>query len=111
MKHIYDMAVIGAGPSGASVAFHLVKKGIKTILNEKEKLLPEIRIGVRLAELFYRQKTFRNLLLRKYGQRTTNLTDIFMGNRSFPVNFMEKIKEKIGVLIFLALINAPYFPK
>src|SRR5690554_3557674 len=38
MRQIYDVAVIGAGPSGASAAFHLAKKGIKTILIEKETL-------------------------------------------------------------------------
>src|SRR5690606_17611308 len=38
MKQFYDVAVIGAGPSGASAAFHLAKKGINTILIEKETL-------------------------------------------------------------------------
>lgn len=64
----------------------------------EEKLLSEIRIGVRLAKLFYGQKTFRNLLLRKYGQRAADyMTDIFMGDRFYPANFMEKVKEKLEV--------------
>lgn len=37
MKH-YDVAVIGSGPSGASTAFHLAKKGISTVIIEKETL-------------------------------------------------------------------------
>ena len=34
----FDVAVIGSGPSGASAAFHLAQKGLKTVLIEKEVL-------------------------------------------------------------------------
>jgi geranylgeranyl reductase family protein len=34
----FDVAVIGAGPSGAAAAFELAKKGIKTVIIEKETL-------------------------------------------------------------------------
>ncbi|WP_435263619.1 geranylgeranyl reductase family protein [Tenacibaculum sp. nBUS_03] len=37
MKH-FNVAVIGSGPSGASTAFHLAKKGISTVIIEKETL-------------------------------------------------------------------------
>ena len=64
----------------------------------EEKLLPEIRVGVFLSKLFYGQKIFRNMLLRKYGQRAADyMTDIFMGDRFYPANFMERVKEKIGI--------------
>ncbi len=37
MNH-FDVAIIGSGPSGASTAFHLAKKGLKTVIIEKETL-------------------------------------------------------------------------
>jgi geranylgeranyl reductase family protein len=37
MKH-FDVAIIGSGPSGASTAFYLGKKGISTVIIEKETL-------------------------------------------------------------------------
>ncbi|NBC57804.1 MAG: FAD-dependent oxidoreductase, partial [Bacteroidetes bacterium] len=39
---IYDVAVIGSGPSGASAAFHAAKLGLKTIIIEKE-ILPRYK--------------------------------------------------------------------
>lgn len=62
----------------------------------EEKLIPELNIGVRLAEIFYQNKTTRNLLLRKFGQRAAEyMTDIFMGDRSYPADFKQKIKQKL----------------
>ena len=37
MKH-FDVAIIGSGPSGASTAFYLGKKGISAVIIEKETL-------------------------------------------------------------------------
>lgn len=37
MNH-YDVAIIGSGPSGAMAAYHLAKKGISTVIIEKETL-------------------------------------------------------------------------
>jgi geranylgeranyl reductase family protein len=37
MKH-FDVAIIGSGPSGASTSFYLAKKGISTVIIEKETL-------------------------------------------------------------------------
>ncbi|QTE23474.1 geranylgeranyl reductase family protein [Polaribacter cellanae] len=37
MQH-FQVAIIGSGPSGASTAFHLGKKGISTVIIEKETL-------------------------------------------------------------------------
>ena len=62
----------------------------------EDKLIPELNIGVRLAEIFYQNKTTRNLLLRKFGQRAAEyMTDIFMGDRSYPADFKQKIKQKL----------------
>jgi len=38
LKQIYDVIVVGAGPAGATLAYELVRKGIKVLLLEKEKL-------------------------------------------------------------------------
>lgn len=37
MNH-FDVAIIGSGPSGATAAFNLAKKGLKTVIIEKETL-------------------------------------------------------------------------
>ena len=38
MTKLFDVAIIGSGPAGASAAYHLANSGIKTVLIEKEKL-------------------------------------------------------------------------
>lgn len=73
------------------------------LYNEKlsEKLLPELELGVKLAALFYENRKLRNLLLKKFGQRAAEyMTDIFMGDRTYPHNFKEKVKEKLKVSLF-----------
>ena len=35
---IYDVAIVGSGPSGAATAFYLAQKGIKVCIIEKENL-------------------------------------------------------------------------
>ena len=35
---IYDVAIVGSGPSGAATAFYLAQKGIKVCIIEKETL-------------------------------------------------------------------------
>jgi geranylgeranyl reductase family protein len=73
------------------------------LYNEKlsEKLLPELELGVKLAALFYENRKLRNLLLKKFGQRAAEyMTVIFMGDRTYPHNFKEKVKEKLKVSLF-----------
>lgn len=66
-----------------------------------EKLLPELKTGEWLAKFFYEQKTIRNLLLKKYGQRfSESMADIFMGDRSYPTDIKKRMKEKIKELVF-----------
>ena len=65
------------------------------------KLIPELELGVKLAALFYENKTLRNLLLKKFGQRAAEyMTDIFMGDRTYPHDFKEKVKKKLKVSLF-----------
>ncbi|MDT7832078.1 NAD(P)/FAD-dependent oxidoreductase [Flavobacteriaceae bacterium S356] len=66
-----------------------------------EKLIPELKTGEWLAKFFYEQKTIRNLLLKKYGQRFSEaMADIFMGDRSYPTDIKKRMTQKIKELVF-----------
>ncbi len=65
------------------------------------KLLPEIKTGLWLAKWFYEQKSIRNIMLKKYGQRFSDaMADIFHGDRSYPTDIKQAIGKKIKELIF-----------
>ncbi|GIZ08011.1 geranylgeranyl reductase family protein [Flavobacterium sp. UMI-01] len=67
----------------------------------EETILPEIRIGAKLAHLFYHQSTFRNIILKKYGQFVAEaMTDLFMGERTYPTDYKASIRRKIKEVIF-----------
>ncbi|SEB35252.1 geranylgeranyl reductase family [Tenacibaculum sp. MAR_2009_124] len=67
----------------------------------ENQLLPEIKTGLWLSKWFYEQKTIRNLLLKKYGQRFSEaMADVFHGNRSYPTDIKKTIKNKIKELVF-----------
>lgn len=73
------------------------------LYNEKldKKLIPELKLGVKLASFFYENRKLRNLLLKKHGQRAAEyMTDIFMGDRTYPHNFKEKVKQKLKISLF-----------
>lgn len=66
-----------------------------------KKLIPELKLGVKLAGFFYENRKLRNLLLKKHGQRAAEyMTDIFMGDRTYPHNFKEKVKQKLKISLF-----------
>ncbi len=61
-----------------------------------EKLLPELETGTKLAKLFYGQKKLRNILLKKHGRRAAEyMTNIFMGDSTYPKNFYAEVKKKL----------------
>ncbi|TCI90686.1 geranylgeranyl reductase family protein [Tenacibaculum sp. M341] len=65
------------------------------------KLLPEIKTGLWLAKWFYEQKSIRNIMLKKYGQRFSDeMADIFHGDRSYPTDIKQAISKKIKELVF-----------
>jgi geranylgeranyl reductase family protein len=73
------------------------------IYNKKlnESLIPELKTGVRLSKLFYENEKIRNFLIKKYGGKISDaMTQIFMGERTYPKNITKTIKKKLGSAIF-----------
>lgn len=67
----------------------------------EEKLVPELKTGLWLSKWFYEQKTIRNLLLKKHGQRFSEaMADVFHGKRSYPLNIKKTITDRIKELVF-----------
>lgn len=64
-------------------------------------LMPELLTAMKLAKVFYSSKMVRKFLLKKYGQRFSEaMTDIFMGDKLYPKDVNEKIKEKLKEMVF-----------
>jgi len=61
-----------------------------------KKLVPELTTGVWLAKWFYEQKTIRNIILKKYGQRFSDaMMQVFLGNRSYPKDIKKSLLNKV----------------
>ena len=66
-----------------------------------DKLIPELRTVVEMSKIFYERIKIRDFLLNFYGQRLAEImTDVFMGNRTYPHDYKKKIREKVGRSIF-----------
>lgn len=64
-------------------------------------ILPEIKKGATIAHHFYHKKNFRNIILKKYGQYAGEaMTDLFMGERTYPNDYIGSISKKIKEAIF-----------
>lgn len=64
-------------------------------------ILPEVEKAGVLAHHFYHKKTFRNIILKKYGQYAAEaMTDLFMGERTYPKDYLKRISRKIKEAIF-----------
>ena len=94
--------------SGVLAAKSIIESNLDAVQASKlyhEKLensiLPEIRTGVILSKFFYEKRTLRNLFLKKYGQLLANaMTDVFMGDRTYPKDYKAAIRRKIKEVIF-----------
>ena len=87
----------------AIIESNLTKEIAEKIYIEKLniKLLPELKSGVMLSKFFYSNNAVRNYILKKYGQRCSDLmVDILNGDKPFPTNIKEKMKAKIKEAIF-----------
>ena len=64
-------------------------------------LIPELRTGIFLSKLFYENEKARHFLMKLYGERFCEaMTDVFMGERSYPNDIKKKIRQKIKGAIF-----------
>ncbi len=87
----------------AIIESELNLKKAEDLYNEKlnENLLPELQVGEKLAKLFYEQHKIRNFLMKRYGEKFCEaMTEVFMGNRSYPRDIMKRLKEKLKSAIF-----------
>lgn len=67
----------------------------------ENSILPEIKTGVILSKFFYEKKILRNIFVKKYGQLLANaMTDVFMGDRTYPKDYKAAIRRKIKEVIF-----------
>lgn len=67
----------------------------------KASILPEVEKAGVLAHHFYHKKNFRNIILKKYGQYAAEaMTDLFMGERTYPKDYLKRISRKIKEAIF-----------
>jgi geranylgeranyl reductase family protein len=67
----------------------------------ENSILPEIKTGVILSKFFYEKKILRNIFVKKYGQLLANaMTDVFMGDRTYPKDYKAAIRRKIKEAIF-----------
>ncbi|NIJ44937.1 geranylgeranyl reductase family protein [Wenyingzhuangia heitensis] len=96
------------GISNAIYSGKLVAKAIAEAGDDKEKaaktytdiiestIMPELLTSMKLAKLFYGSKLVRKAIMKKYGQRFSEvMTDIFMGEKLYPKDIMGKLKEKL----------------
>ncbi|MDO3694612.1 NAD(P)/FAD-dependent oxidoreductase [Wenyingzhuangia sp. chi5] len=101
------------GISNAILSGKLVAEAIAQAKGDEEKaakiytdiiedtLMPELLTSMKLAKVFYGSKIVRKFLLKNYGQHFSEaMTDIFMGERTYPKDINKKIKEKLKGLVF-----------
>ncbi len=77
MKH-FDVAIIGSGPSGASTAFYLAKKGISTVLVEKETLPRYKTCG---GGFVYRGRKSLPFKIDEIVEREFRTVDVYLGSK------------------------------
>lgn len=94
--------------SGTLAAKAIIESNLDSIraaelYNQKieDCILPEIKTGVILSKLFYKRKKIQTFFIKKYGQSLAEaMTDVFMGDRSYPKDYKASIRRKIKEAIF-----------
>lgn len=77
--------------------------GASKLYQEKleNSILPEIKTGVILSKFFYERNKLRNIFIKRFGQALAEaMTDVFMGERSYPKDYKASIRRKIKEAIF-----------
>ncbi|RRO23187.1 geranylgeranyl reductase family protein [Flavobacteriaceae bacterium 14752] len=96
---IYSGKIVAKAIAESKHNLKQAEMNYNTMLNEK--LLPELNTGVKLAKLFYENRTLRNLMLKKFGQHLADaMTDVFMGERTYPKDFKKSIKSRLKRVVF-----------
>lgn len=96
---IYSGVLVAEAISESDLSLQKATELYNNKLNEK--LIPEIKTGLWLAKWFYEQKTIRNVMLKKFGQRFSDaMADVFHGDRSYPTDIKQAITKKIKELVF-----------
>ncbi len=96
---IYSGKIVAKAIAESNHNIKQAEMNYNTMLNEK--LLPELKTGVKLAKLFYENKTLRNLMLKQFGQHLADaMTDVFMGERTYPRDFKKSIRRRLKKAVF-----------
>ncbi len=91
---IYSGKIVAKAIAESNFNLKLAEQNYHDMLNEK--LLPELRTGVKLAKLFYEKKSLRNLMLKQFGQNLADaMTDVFMGERTYPHDYKKSIRKRL----------------
>jgi len=75
---IYDVAIVGGGPSGASAAMYSAQKGLKTIIIEKEELPRYKTCG---GGFVFRGRKEMPFDISSVVEREFNAVDIILGSK------------------------------
>ena len=96
---IYSGKLAAKAIASSEMDLEVAANNYNQLLNQK--LLPELSTGSQLAQLFYEQKKLRNMILKQYGQKAAEvMTDIFMGDRSYPMDYKKSIKKRLRKAVF-----------
>ncbi|MGX1023401.1 geranylgeranyl reductase family protein [Psychroflexus sp. MBR-150] len=96
---IYSGKIVAKAIAESNLDLRQAEKNYHDKLDEK--LLPELKTGVKLAKLFYENKTLRNLMLKQFGQHLADaMTDVFMGERTYPHDYKKSIQKRLKKIVF-----------
>ena len=100
---ISNAILSGVYAAEAMIEGNLTPKACEEIYNAKisKILLPELKVGMYLSKVFYKSDSVRNFLMKKYGTRFCEaMTEVFMGERSYPTDIKKRITAKLKNAIF-----------
>jgi geranylgeranyl reductase family protein len=79
---MYDVIVVGAGPAGSSAAYHCAKKGLKTLLLERERIPRDKRCGGMVSSECISSLGFHEMVERRTDRLRIVLNYDDLGSRN-----------------------------